>query len=149
MNEDGTGATELTDPPRACEWGAANLPFGDYDPRLNAAGTQVVFERLEDDTSVHGNYNFFRMNVDGSGETRLSDTGYAQGLASWSYSGAEIVFSVGAIEDEGHYRLHMMNADGSNRRNVTPAYFPPEFLCHGAIFSRDDSMLFFVGEWWQ
>jgi Tol biopolymer transport system component len=149
MNGDGTGATPLTDPPQAGEWGNANLPFGDYDPRLSNDGTRVAFERLEDDSSTHGNYNFFRIDVDGSSQTRLTNTGYAQGLASWSYSGSEIVFSVGAIDDQGEYRLHMMNADGTNNRNVTPAYFPQGFLCHAAIFSRDDSKLFFVGEWWE
>ena len=109
----------------------------------------MVFERLESDVSEHGNYNFFRMNVDGTGLTRLSSTGFAQGLASWSNSGDEIVFAVAAVNDQGQYRLHMMNADGSNRRDVTPAYFPQEFLCHSAIFSLDDTKLYFVGEWWE
>ena len=149
MNGDGTAATALTNPPRACEWGNANLPFGDYDPRLDNSGTQVAFERLEDDTSPHGNYNLFRMNIDGAGETRLTNTGFSQGLASWSYSGNEIVFSVGAIDDQGQYRMYMMNADGTNHRNVTPAYFPASLLCHAVIFSRDDSTLFFIGEWWE
>jgi Tol biopolymer transport system component len=149
MSGDGTSAQALTDPPKPCEWGNANLPFGDYDPRLSSDGTQVVFERLENDQSPHGNYNFFRVESDGSDEIRLTDTGYAQGLASWSQSGGQIVFTVSAIDDVGKYRLYMMNEDGSGIRDVTPSYFPPDFLCHGAIFSRDDSQLFFLGEWWQ
>jgi len=28
-------------------------------------------------------------------------------------------------------------------------YFPPEFSCHAAVFSRDDSRLYFIGQWWQ
>ncbi|MFC1661317.1 TolB family protein [Gemmatimonadota bacterium] len=148
MKGDGTSATALTNPPRVCEWGNANLPFGDYDPRLSHDGMDVVFERLEDDTSPHGNYNLYRVDSDGSDETRLTSTGYAQGLASWSYSGDEVVFTVSAIEDVGKYRLYMMDADGTNNRDITPSYFPPEFLCHAAIFSRDDSRLLFIGEWW-
>ena len=54
-----------------------------------------------------------------------------------------------AIDDAGLYRLYMMGPDGSDIRNVTPDYFPPDFLCHAAIFSRDDSKLLFIGEWWQ
>jgi len=149
MNPDGTGATALSDPPRACEWGNANLPFGDYDPRLSSDGSEVVFERLEDDTSPHGNYNFFRMALDGTSQTRLTSTGYSQGLGSWSHSGSEIVFTVSAIDGEGEYHLYIMGRDGSNILKIRPSYFPPEFLCHAAIFSQDDTSLYFVGDWWQ
>ena len=149
MDPDGTSPLALTDPPRACEWGAANLPFGDYDPRLSADGENVVFERLEDDSSPHGNYNLFRMASDGSGEARLTTTGYSQGLGSWSYSGNQIVFTVSAIDGAGKYRMYMMDSDGANNRDITPSYFPQDFLCHTAVFSRDDSKLFFIGEWWQ
>jgi len=33
MNPDGTSPRVMTNSPRACQWGTANLPFGDYDPR--------------------------------------------------------------------------------------------------------------------
>jgi Tol biopolymer transport system component len=80
MQDDGTAPVQVTDPPDAGVWGDANLPFGDYDPRLSPDGRKIVFERLEDDTSPHGNYNFFVINADGSGETRLTDSSYSQGL---------------------------------------------------------------------
>jgi hypothetical protein len=41
----------------------------------------------------------------------------------------------------------MMNSDGSEQSNITPDYFPTEFLCHHPIFSKDDSKVFFIGEW--
>ena len=146
---DGSDPIQITRPPRAGEWGNANLPFGDYDPRWSPDGTRLVFERLEDDTSPHGNYNLFTIGADGLGETRLTDTGYSQGLASWSRAGDRITYSVAAIGAEGMYDIYVMNADGTNNLNVTPDYFPAGFLCHAPIFSADDAKVFFVGQWWE
>ena len=61
---------------------------------------------------------------------------------------ARVTF-IAAIDDDGKYDLYVMSADGSSNHNVTPEYFPSEFLCNWAIFSRDDESIFFVGEWWQ
>jgi len=149
MRSDGTSPARLTNPPGAGQQGNANLPFGDYDPRLSPDGSKVVFERLEGDGSVHGNYNLHRVNADGSGEVALTSTAYTQGFPSWSHSGDEIVYLVSAIGDQGKYDLYLMNADGTGNRSVTPDYFPPEFLCHVAIFAKGDSDLYFVGEWYQ
>lgn len=148
MNDEGTGATQLTNPPRASERGNANLPFGDYDPRISPDGTKVAFERLVDDASEHGNYDIFVINVDGTSEIRLTDTGYSQGFAVWSHAGDKIVYLVAAIEDEGKYEVYMMNADGGDNRNITPDYFPSGFLCHSSHFSQDDSKVYFIGEWY-
>ncbi|TKJ40782.1 hypothetical protein CEE37_07405 [candidate division LCP-89 bacterium B3_LCP] len=149
MDDDGSNPTQITDPPNAGQWGNANLPFGDYDPRFHPDGTKIVFERLVDDSSVHGNYEIFTIDTDGSNEIQLTNTGYSQGLQSWSHDGSELVFIVAAIGTTGQYDIYMMNADGSDYRNVTPTYFPPEFLCHKAVFSSDDSSIYFIGEWWE
>jgi Tol biopolymer transport system component len=149
MQDDGTAPVPITNPPDAGVWGKANLPFGDYDPRLSPDGRKVVFERLEDDASPHGNYNIFVVNADGSDETRLTDTGYSQGIASWSHSQTRLVFVVAAIEDKGKYDIYMMNADGSDITNINPDYFPPDLLCHSPVFSVDDSKIFFIGQWWE
>jgi Tol biopolymer transport system component len=149
INKDGTEATQVTAPPRAGEWGNSVLPFGDYDPNLSPDGNKIVFERLVNDETVHGNYNIYVINVDGSGETALTDTGYTQGLPAWSHSGEQIVYLVSAIGNEGKYDIYLMNADGSENRNITPEYFPADFLCHDPIFSKDDSKIFFVGEWYS
>ncbi|MBD3232143.1 MAG: hypothetical protein GF315_00300, partial [candidate division Zixibacteria bacterium] len=87
IRDDGTQPVQLTDPPRAGEWGNANLPFGDYDPRFSPDGSKIVFERLEDDQSVHGNYDIYYYNSSTGTEEALTNTGYSQGLASRSYSG--------------------------------------------------------------
>lgn len=147
--DNGIEQTQVTDPPKAGQWGNANLPFGDYDPRLSPDGTKIVFERLEDDSSPHGNYNIYVINSDGTGEARLTNNGYSQGIASWSHSGDKIVYLVAAIDSEGKYDIFMMNADGTDNHNITPDYFPVTFLCHSPIFSKNDSKIFFIGEWWE
>ena len=149
MNEDGNDLTQVTDPPRAGEWGDAVLPFGDYDPNLSPDGKRIVFERLVNDETTHGNYNIFVINVDGTEETAVTNTGYSQGLPIWSHSGEQIVFAVGAIGNEGKYDIYLTNSDGSENRNIIPDYFPTVFLCHHPIFSKDDSSLFFIGEWYS
>ena len=148
MNTDATGVVRITNPPRAGEWGNADLPFGDYDPKLSPDGSRVVFERLVGDTSVHGNYDLYSIGLDGTGETALTDNGYSQGLPIWSHSGDRIVYIVAAINDVGAYRLYMMDSDGGNNRAITPDYFPDNFLCTSAVFSLDDTMLYFIGQWW-
>ncbi len=149
MNEDGSDPRQVTSPPRAGEPGKANLPFGDYDPNFSPDGSRIAFERLEGDTSVHGNYNLFLIDASGAGETRLTDTGYSQGLPVWSHSGDRLVYVVAAVGSEGKYDIHMIDADGANDRNITPDYFPARFLCHSALFSRDDTKVYLAGQWYS
>jgi dipeptidyl aminopeptidase/acylaminoacyl peptidase len=149
ISADGTGPVRVTDPPGRGEWGAANLPAGDYDPRLSPDGKEVVFERLVDTSVPNGGYDIYLAGATGGGEKRLTDTGYSQGLANWSHSGEELVYLVAAIGGQGRYDIYVMNRDGSENRNITPAYFPANFLCHSPVFSADDSKILFIGQWWE
>jgi Tol biopolymer transport system component len=107
----------------------------------------VLFSRLVDDASPHGNYDLYLIGTDGSNEHALTSTGYAQGLSQWSCSGEQILFIVAAIDDVGMYDLYLMDADGSNSRSITPSYFPEPFLCRSATFSVDGDSIFFIGQW--
>ena len=149
MDDDGNDARPITDPPRAGEWGNANLPFGDYDPAIHPDGTRIAFERLVSDVSPHGIYEILVIDLSTRIETPLTGRAYTQGLPSWSHDGDRIVYLVSAIDDVGTYDIHMMRADGSDNRSITPGYFPPSFLCHSPIFSADDATVYFVGEWWE
>ncbi len=115
---------------------------------MSPDGNQIVFERLVDDSSVHGNYNMYMIGTDGSDETALTDTDYSQGLPSWSHGGESVVYIVAAIGDEGVYHIYMMDSDGGNNRDVTPDYISDGFLCRSAVFSDEDSKLYFIGQWW-
>jgi Tol biopolymer transport system component len=149
IKTDGTNPRQVTDPPDAGEWGIANLPIGDYDPRLSPDGKRIVFERLEDPNTLHGSYNFFVVGSNGAGEARLTSNGYAQGLASWSHAADRIVYTISAVSDQGEYDAYVMDTDGRNSHSIMPDYFPNAFLVHQAIFSKDDTGIFFVGEWWE
>ena len=149
MNSDGSEPRQVTDPPRAGEWGEAVLPFGDYDPRISPNNETIIFERMVDDTSRHGNYDLFSVNVDGSGLTRLTETGWTQGLASWSHDGSRFVFMVSAVGEEGKYDIYMMNADGSGIKDLTSEILPPTFLAHSPVFSVNDDSIYFIGQWWD
>ena len=149
MNSDGSDIRPISDPPRSGEWGSANLPFGDYDPKISPDGSRIVFERLLRDDSPNGNYDIFLIDPISSQEIRLTNSGYSQGLANWSHSGDQLVYLVGAIDQVGQYDIYMMNADGTDNHNITPDYFPPQFLCQRVVFSIDDSAVFFIGEWWS
>lgn len=152
MNYDGDDPQQVTDPPNAGQWGAANLPIGDYDPRISPDGSKIAFERMVDVSFVHGGYDIYVVSTVGSGETNLTSTGtqgYSQGFANWSHSGDKLVYILATIDEDGKFELHLMKADGSEKANITPGYFPPDFLCHNAVFSADDSKIYFIGQWWQ
>jgi Tol biopolymer transport system component len=149
MEQDGSNPMPLTTPPQAGEWGLANLPFGDYDPRISPDGSMLVFSRLLDDKSPHGNYDLFRMNIDGQSLVNLTETGYSQGLSNWSPEGDRILYIVSAKDEQGFYDLYSIRGDGSEITNLTPDYLSPNFLIHSACFAPGGTTIYFIGQWWS
>lgn len=149
MDATGVNPRQLTDYARAGEQGNAGLPFGDYDPRLDPTGTLVCFDRMVDDQHASGNWDFHTVNVDGTGETAITDTGWQQFIAEWSHAGGRLLFTVAAKGGDGLFDLYAMDPDGANLEAVTPGDWPATFLCSHGIFSRDDAVIYFVGEWWE
>lgn len=149
MESDGSNARVITDPPQAGQWGRANLPFGDYDPRLSPDGTKVVFSRLIGDDSVHGNYDLYLMDLDGSNLINLTNTGYSQGLSSWSSKGDKILYILSAKGEQGLYDLYSIKADGMDNQLLNPETLPPELLIQGARYAPDGLSVYFIGQWWN
>ena len=149
MDDNGANARQVTDFEFAGQQGNANLPLGDYDPRLNPTGDMICFDRMVDDQSTSGNYNFYTISVNGTGETAITNTSWQQFMAEWSHAGDQLLFIVAAKGGGGIYDMYTMNPDGSNVTNITPADWPMEFLCSYGIYSFDDSKIYFVGEWWE
>jgi Tol biopolymer transport system component len=149
MDDDGSDARQVTDYPLAGQQGNAVLPFGDYDPRLDPSGTIICFDRMVDDQSPSGNYDFYTIGIDGTGETAITNTGWQQFMAEWSHAGDRLLFTVAAMGGGGIYDMYTMRPDGSDRSDITPGDWPPEFLCSHGVFSHDDSRIYFVGEWWE
>jgi Tol biopolymer transport system component len=149
MESDGTDVRQVTDYDLAGYQGNADLPFGDYDPRLNPSGTLICFDRMVDDRTRSGNYDFYSIVPDGTEETALTGTGWQQFMAEWSHGGDRLLFTVAAADGEGIYDMYVINADGTGATDITPAAWPPEFLCTHGIFSSDDSTIYFTGEWYK
>jgi len=149
MNSDGSDVHQLTDPPNAGVWGNAVLPFGDYDPRLSPDGSLVVFERMVNDTTDHGNYELFIIGVDGEGEHNITGTGWTQGIVQWSSTGEELIHLVSAMGEEGRYDVFRINVDGTGITDLTSEHYPPRFLAHHPIYAGDYSTIYFVGQWWN
>ena len=147
MNDDGTNAMQVTDYALAGQQGNADLPFGDYDPRLDPSGNIICFDRMVDDQSTSGNFDFYTISPDGTGETAITNTGWQQFIAEWSNSGDRLLFTVAAKNGDGIYDLYTMKPNGSELKNITPANWPAEFLCSHGVFNNNDTKIFFVGEW--
>ncbi|MBC8422858.1 hypothetical protein H8E07_01925, partial [bacterium] len=122
MDDTGAAATQLTDYAPAGQQGNAGLPFGDYDPRLNPAGTLVCFDRMVDDQHTSGNWDFFKVGVDGAGETPVTDTGWQQFIAEWSHAGDRLLFTVAAT---GGGRPLLLPPPGPARPRPPPPTSPP------------------------
>jgi Tol biopolymer transport system component len=130
MNADGTGARQLT------------FVGDNYRPRWSPDGKELVFasnrdaapaEAAELDWSF-GIYDVYVINADGSGPVRRL-TFFPTTLDAepeWSPNGKEIAFrSRREVDANGdHYcAIFVMNADGTDPRNLTP--IPP-----GATFAN-------------
>jgi TolB protein len=63
-----------------------------------------------------GNMEIYVMNIDGSGQTRLTNDPASDSNPGWSPDGTMIVFH---SERDGNREIYVMNADGSQPRRLT------------------------------
>ena len=70
-----------------------------------------------------GNNEIYIMNVDGSGQTRLTNNSVQDFIPSFSPDGSKIAFT-SEQDDNGEGEIYIMNVDGSGQVNLTnnPAY---------------------------
>ena len=142
-NADGSGTARLTD-----------VPGYDAEATVSPDGRRIVFTSTRE-----GDLDIYTMNVDGSDVRRLTTTLGYDGGPFFSPDGSQIVyraFHPAAAQDSADYRallaehlirpsrmeLWVMNADGSNQRQVTNlggANFAPYFHPDGQriIFSSN------------
>jgi TolB protein len=143
VNRDGTGTRRIT--------------FNNVytaEGVLSPDGKRVVFTSLKD-----GDLEIYTMNVDGSNVRRLTHTPGYDGGAWWSPDGKEIVYRSNHPRDSTELRLYrdylaqglvrpsrvelfLMNADGSNQRQLTSlggANFGPSWTPDGKriVFSSN------------
>jgi len=101
----------------------------DTAPAWSPDGNQIVFQSNGDPNMTGGAYEIYKMNADGSGETRLTanpwpppHNGIYDFAPDWSPDGNQIVFQANRTMDNGMFlndEIFVMNADGSDQTNLT------------------------------
>jgi len=86
-------------------------PGAEAHPSFSPDGTRIAFTRKDPDDEI------FVMNVDGSDVQRRTDNTITDAGPDWSPDGARIAFF------RGNNVIHVMNADGSNQRELVPGNF--------------------------
>jgi len=110
-------------------------------------GAKLVFASTRadpDPTDARTIVDIFKMNPDGTGVVKLTDSKALNADPGWSPDGRKIAFDSDRADRPGRGEIHVMDADGTNVRRVTtlPAYamldLAPRFSPDGRriVFTR-------------
>ncbi|MBA2363262.1 MAG: PD40 domain-containing protein, partial [Chloroflexia bacterium] len=83
-------------------------------PAWSPDGSKIAYA-----TNRDGDFEIYVINTDGSGVTRLTSNGIADGRPDWSPDGSKIVFTSYAYGDYDPPEIYVMNADGSGQTNLS------------------------------
>lgn len=103
-----------------------------WDPTWSPDGKRILFA-----TTVDGIPQLASINVDGTGYSQLTHMEELRGRSDWSGDGAHIVTYAGK---SWHREIFIMDADGSNLRQITP----PDGNSQGPSFSPDGQWVAFT-----
>ena len=78
---------------------------------LPSPGTKIAFESSRD-----GQFEIYKMNSDGGGQTRLTTNAASDTEADWSPDGTKIAFT--SLRD-GNEEIYVMNSNGSGQTNLS------------------------------
>ncbi len=96
----------------------SNSVYDSY-PVISPDGTQILFVRQ----NTLGGADIHLINVDGTNEINITNEGSSiyNGFPIWSHDGSEIIYS---RDNSGSNHVYKMNADGSNKVDITPSANP-------------------------
>ena len=130
MNEDGSGARQITSPPRSSS--AAGL-YGDFDPRLSPKGDRVAFMRIDGGES----WRVMLLDLASGQEKLLTPKGATQWLPTWSSDERLLLyvnFDRRRLHESGLYTM----TPAGERRTMVP--LPRGYLYgHSNFFPNDGS----------
>jgi Tol biopolymer transport system component len=110
-------------------------------------GAKLAFDSTRadpDPTDARAIDDIFKMNPDGTGVVKLTDSKSFNADAGWSPDGRKIAFDSDRADRPGRFEIHVMDSDGTNVRRLTtlPAYaifdLAPRFSPDGRriVFTR-------------
>jgi len=111
------------------------------EPRWSPDGSKIVFMCGPTDPGTEG-VEICVMNSDGTDVQKLTDGLAAYGDPHWSPDGSKIAFGSN-IEGGGKLNIYVMNADGSNMKQLT--HFAPPYEAGDVGWSPDGTKMAF--EW--
>jgi len=89
-----------------------NNTVQDYDPVLSPDGTKIAFASDRD-----GNWEIYRMNLDGSGVVRLTNNAALDEFPTWSPDGTKLTFD--SNRDANFELYSMASSNGNNPTRLT------------------------------
>ena len=81
------------------------------DPAVLSVSGKLLFRSSRD-----GNEEVYRMNADGTGQTRLTNNAAFDGYGAWSPDGTKVAF---LSRRDNNWEVYSMNADGTNQTRLT------------------------------
>ncbi|MGH7196075.1 MAG: DUF5050 domain-containing protein [Candidatus Saccharimonadales bacterium] len=109
VNINDTGLTQLTN--------RGSLGAQSAAPEYSPDGTKICFQSTN---LSNGAGNVFVMNADGSNQQNLINSANTENGCNWSADGSKILYqSSAAPGSSSNYRVWSMNADGSNKTDIT------------------------------
>ncbi len=103
MNIDGSDVRQLTTDPKF-----------DAEPIWSPDGNRILFISGRD-----RNFEIYTINKDGSGERNSTNSVAYEGAFAFTVSGAQVLFLGNSIEKAESNQVYLLNADGTNRRQIT------------------------------
>ncbi|GIV79421.1 MAG: hypothetical protein KatS3mg050_3815 [Litorilinea sp.] len=125
MNADGSNKRPLME----------NQPNLNWRPAWSPDGQQLLFISNRD-----GNFEIYKVNVDGTGLVNLTNSPSNDHDPDWSPDGSKIVFV--SDRDYGVRAIYTMNPDGSDVQEIVG----PECLCSYPRWSPDGSQILYASK---